>query len=233
MSESCNNNCSTCSVNCSDRQAESLLQQPLEGTQVKKVIAVVSGKGGVGKSLVTSLLAVSMQRKGYQTAVMDADITGPSIPHLFGAERIGGVKDEEMYPAETVTGIRIMSINLLLEDEGQPVLWRGPILGNVLQQFWSEVVWGELDYLLVDMPPGTGDVALTVFQSLPVDGVFLVSSPQSLVEMIVTKAYTMAALMDIPVLGVIENFSYLTCPDCGHHGYCVEVAAETEPAREA
>ncbi len=184
-------------------------------SNVRHVIGIISGKGGVGKSSVTSMLAVWLRRQGYRVGILDADITGPSIPRMFGVDRLAGVKDEEMYPAETATGIRIVSINLLLEDEGQPVLWRGPILGGVLQQFWSEVRWGELDYLLVDMPPGTGDVALTVFQSLPVDGVFLVTSPQSLVEMIVTKAYNMAALMDIPVLGVIENFSWLTCPDCG------------------
>ena len=184
-------------------------------SNIKHVIGVISGKGGVGKSTTTAMLAVYLREQGYRVGILDADITGPSIPRLFGVKQIGGVKDEEMYPAETVTGIRIMSINLLLEEEGQPVLWRGPILGNVLQQFWSEVAWGELDYLLVDMPPGTGDVALTVFQSLPLDGVFLVTSPQSLVEMIVTKAYTMAELMNIPVLGIIENFSYLVCPDCG------------------
>ncbi len=184
-------------------------------SNIKHVIGVISGKGGVGKSTTTAMLAVYLREQGYRVGILDADITGPSIPRLFGVKQIGGVKDEEMYPAETVTGIRIMSINLLLEEEGQPVLWRGPILGNVLQQFWSEVAWGELDYLLVDMPPGTGDVALTVFQSLPLDGVFLVTSPQSLVEMIVTKAYTMAELMNIPVLGIIENFSYLACPDCG------------------
>ena len=184
-------------------------------SNIKHVIGVISGKGGVGKSTTTAMLAVYLREQGFRVGILDADITGPSIPRLFGVKQIGGVKDEEMYPAEAVTGIRIMSINLLLEEEGQPVLWRGPILGNVLQQFWSEVAWGELDYLLVDMPPGTGDVALTVFQSLPLDGVFLVTSPQSLVEMIVTKAYTMAELMNIPVLGIIENFSYLVCPDCG------------------
>ena len=197
-------------------QSSQDLHAPMNAhSNVRHVIGIISGKGGVGKSSVTAMLAVYLRRQGYRVGILDADITGPSIPRLFGADRIGGVKDEEMYPAETATGIRIISINLLLEDETQPVLWRGPILGNVLQQFWSEVRWGELDYLLVDMPPGTGDVALTVFQSLPVDGVFLVSSPQSLVEMIVTKAYTMAALMDIPVLGVIENFCWLACPDCG------------------
>ncbi len=201
---------------CPSAQGAKDLHAPMNAhSNVRHVIGVISGKGGVGKSSVTAMLAVYLRRQGYRVGILDADITGPSIPRMFGADRLSGVKDEEMIPAETATGIRIVSINLLLEDEGQPVLWRGPILGNVLQQFWSEVRWGELDYLLVDMPPGTGDVALTVFQSLPVDGVFLVASPQSLVEMIVTKAYTMAALMDIPVLGVIENFSWLACPDCG------------------
>ena len=203
--------------NCPSAQGGQDLHAPMNPhSRVRHVIGIISGKGGVGKSTVTAMLAVSLKRQGYRVGILDADITGPSIPRMFGVERIGGVsKDEEMIPAQTVTGIRIMSINLLLEDETQPVLWRGPILGGVLQQFWSEVAWGDLDYLLVDMPPGTGDVALTVFQSLPVDGVFLVTSPQSLVEMIVTKAYTMAAMMDVPVLGIIENYSYLNCPDCG------------------
>ncbi len=192
------------------------LRAPMNAhSKISHVIGIVSGKGGVGKSTTTAMLAVYLHQQGYRVGILDADITGPSIPRLFGVKEIGGVRNEEMIPAETVTGIRIMSINLLLEEEGQPVLWRGPILGNVLQQFWSEVAWGELDYLLVDMPPGTGDVALTVFQSLPLDGVFLVTSPQSLVEMIVTKACTMAEMMNIPVLGAVENFSYLSCPDCG------------------
>ena len=202
--------------NCPSAQGGQDLHAPMNAnSNVRHVIGVISGKGGVGKSSVTAMLAVYLRRQGYRVGILDADITGPSIPRMFGVDRLSGVRDEEMIPAETAMGIRIVSINLLLEDEGQPVLWRGPILGGVLQQFWSEVRWGELDYLLVDMPPGTGDVALTVFQSLPVDGVFLVTSPQSLVEMIVTKAYNMAALMDIPVLGVIENFSWLDCPDCG------------------
>ncbi|MBP3729552.1 MAG: Mrp/NBP35 family ATP-binding protein [Lachnospiraceae bacterium] len=184
-------------------------------SHVKKVIAVVSGKGGVGKSSLTALLAVTLSRQGYRTGILDADITGPSIPHLFGVNQVPGSDGESILPVETRTGIKLISVNLLLEDRASPVVWRGPVLASVIKQFWSDVIWGELDYLLVDMPPGTGDVPLTVFQSLPLHGILLVTSPQSLVEMVVEKAFHMAEMMQIPVLGIIENFSYLKCPDCG------------------
>ena len=187
-----------------------------KGSKIKHVIGVVSGKGGVGKSLVTSMLAVTMARRGYKRAVLDADITGPSIPRVFGL--VGGQvqgSEDGMLPAETKTGIKVMSINLLMEEEDKPVVWRGPIIAGTVKQFWSEVVWGEVDYMFVDMPPGTGDVPLPVFQSLPVDGVVIVSSPQELVSMIVDKAVNMADLMDIRTLGLVENYSYIRCPDCG------------------
>ena len=184
-------------------------------SHVKKVIAVVSGKGGVGKSSLTALLAVTLSRQGYRTGILDADITGPSIPHLFGVNQVPGSDGESILPVETRTGIKLISVNLLLGDRASPVVWRGPVLASVIKQFWSDVIWGELDYLLVDMPPGTGDVPLTVFQSLPLHGILLVTSPQSLVEMVVEKAFHMAEMMQIPVLGIIENFSYLKCPDCG------------------
>ncbi len=193
--------------------------EPNEFTSVKHVIGIVSGKGGVGKSSVTSGLAVALNRQGYKVGILDADITGPSIPKMFGIHTIEGTQGELMLPAETETGIKVISINLLMEEEEKPVIWRGPAIAGVVKQFWSDVIWGELDYLLVDMPPGTGDVPLTVFQSLPVDGILLVASPQSLVEMVVKKAYHMALQMNIPVLGVVENFSYVTCPDCGRKIY--------------
>ena len=212
---SCNGNCSSCGSDCADRKAESLLAALNPKATVKKVIAVVSGKGGVGKSTVTSMLAVAMARKGKRVGVLDADITGPSIPKMFGAhEQIVG-DERGMIPYETPEGIKIISINLLMDDEEQPVIWRGPVIAGVVKQFWNETVWGDIDYLFVDMPPGTGDVPLTVFQSLPVDGIVIVTSPQELVQMIVKKAYNMANSMNIPVLGLIENFSYLECPDCG------------------
>ena len=188
-------------------------------TKIGHVIGIVSGKGGVGKSSVTAGLAVELNRLGYRTGILDADVTGPSIPRMFGLKRIPGMQGEYMIPAETETGIRILSVNLLMEEEDDPVIWRGPAIAGVVKQFWSDVAWGELDYLLVDMPPGTGDVPLTVFQSLPVDGILLVTSPQSLVEMVVKKAWHMAEKMDIPVLGVVENFSYVKCPDCGRKIY--------------
>ena len=189
-----------------------------KASKVKHVIGVVSGKGGVGKSLVTSMLAVIMQRRGYKTAILDADITGPSIPKSFGLKP-GCVSGSElgMFSPQTKTGIEIMSVNLLMEDETSPVVWRGPVIAGTVKQFWSDVVWNEVDYMFVDMPPGTGDVPLTVFQSLPLDGIVIVSSPQSLVSMIVEKAVKMAALMDIKVIGMIENYSYLVCPDCKKH----------------
>ena len=212
---SCSGNCSSCGESCSDRKTESLLAEQNAHSNVKKVIAVMSGKGGVGKSTVTSMLAVAMSRMGYQTAVLDADITGPSIPKAFGLkEKIMG-NDDGMLPAVTKEGIKVMSINLLLPEETDPVLWRGPVVAGAVKQFWTDVCWGVVDYMFVDMPPGTGDVALTVFQSLPIDGVILVTSPQDLVSMIVAKAVKMANMMKIPVLGLVENYSYLECPDCG------------------
>ena len=186
-----------------------------EYTKVKHVIGVVSGKGGVGKSFVTASLAAAMNRAGYKVGIMDADITGPSIPKMFGIHGQVYGTDDGMVPMETENGIKIMSINLLLDDEEAPVIWRGPVIAGVVKQFWNETVWGDVDYLFVDMPPGTGDVPLTVFQSLPVDGIVIVTSPQELVQMIVKKAYNMAEMMHVPVLGLVENFSYLKCPDCG------------------
>ena len=215
MSE-CTHNCSTCSQNCSSRkEPESLIEKPHELSNIKKVIGVVSGKGGVGKSLVTTLLAVSMQRKGYQTAILDADITGPSIPKAFGIKEKAQGTENGIFPCKTKTGIEVMSVNLLLDTEDTPVIWRGPIIAGVVKQFWEEVLWGDLDYLFVDMPPGTGDVPLTVFQSLPLAGIVIVTSPQELVSMIVAKAVNMAKMMNIPVLGLVENMSYVRCPDCG------------------
>ena len=230
----CSGNCSSCGESCSDRKPESLLAEPNKKSNVKKVIAVVSGKGGVGKSTVTSMLAVAMQKLGYKTAILDADVTGPSIPRAFGLhEQIVG-SDDGMLPAETPEGIKVMSINLLLPNETDPVIWRGPVIAGVVKQFWSDVVWGDVDFLFVDMPPGTGDVPLTVFQSLPVDGIIVVTSPQDLVSMIVGKAVKMAKMMNIPVLGIVENYSYLACPDCGKHisvfgeSHIDEVAAHYE-----
>ena len=186
-----------------------------EYSKVKKVIGVVSGKGGVGKSLVTSMLATAMQVKGNACAVMDADITGPSIPKAFGVKGPAMQNELGLLPVKTKTGIEVMSINLLLESEESPVIWRGPVISGMIQQFWTEVFWGDVDYMFVDMPPGTGDVALTVFQSIPVDGIVIVTTPQDLVTMIVKKAYNMAEMMNVPILGIIENMSYLECPDCG------------------
>ena len=215
MSE-CNGNCASCANgSCGERKAESLLAKPNPHSHVKKVIAVVSGKGGVGKSTVTSMLAVAMARRGKRTAVLDADITGPSAPKAFGVTEVQGACEEGLYPALSRSGIQIMSINLLLDHPGDPVLWRGPIIAGAVKQFWTDVIWEDVDYMFVDMPPGTGDVALTVFQSLPIDGVIIVTSPQDLVSMIVSKAVKMANLMKIPVLGLVENYSYLECPDCG------------------
>lgn len=213
MSENCTHDCSTCGESCSDRK--SFLEAPHELSSVKKVIAVVSGKGGVGKSLVTSLLATIMQRAGFHSAVLDADITGPSIPRLFGVENAGAESDGfGIYPVKTKTGIDVMSINLLLENPADPVVWRGPIIAGTVKQFWTQVIWKDVDFMFVDMPPGTGDVPLTVFQSLPIDGVIVVTSPQELVSMIVGKAVRMAGMMNVPVLGIVENMSYFECPEC-------------------
>ena len=215
MSE-CTHDCSTCSANCSSRtqKPESLIEKPNENSIIRNVIAVVSGKGGVGKSLVTSLLAVNTQRRDYRTAILDADLTGPSIPKAFGLkERLEG-SEQGILPAVTRTGIQVVSLNLLLENETDPVVWRGPVIAGTVKQFWTDVVWNDVDYMYVDMPPGTGDVPLTVFQSLPVKGIVIVTSPQELVSMIVEKAVNMAKLMNIPVLGIVENLSYYECPDC-------------------
>lgn len=214
MSE-CSGNCSSCGQNCSEREQESLLAALHKKSSVKKVFAVVSGKGGVGKSTVTSMLAVAMQKTGKRAAVLDADITGPSIPKAFALDGPEGVDEEGLYPALTREGIQVMSVNLLLDNETDPVLWRGPILAGAVKQFWTDVIWDNVDYMFVDMPPGTGDVPLTVFQSLPIDGIILVTSPQELVSMIVKKAIKMASMMNIPVVGIIENYAWLSCPDCG------------------
>ena len=221
MSE-CNHDCGSCSANCESRTTDktSFLEALAPESKVKKVIGIVSGKGGVGKSLVTSMLAVSMNRKGHQTAILDADITGPSIPMAFGVadERPAVTPDGRlMIPAKSLEGVEIMSANLLLENATDPVIWRGPVIAGAVKQFWTETLWQDVDYMFVDMPPGTGDVPLTVFQSLPVDGIIIVTSPQELVSMIVAKAVNMAKKMDIPILGVVENMSYLECPDCKKH----------------
>ena len=214
MSE-CTHDCSTCGADCASRQSESLLAPANALSKVKKVIAVMSGKGGVGKSLVTSLLAVLSARNGLKTAILDADITGPSIPKMFGVrDRAMGCEDG-IIPAESRTGIRMMSLNLLLEQDTDPVVWRGSLISGTVKQFWTDVIWGDVDYMFVDMPPGTGDVPLTVFQSLPVSGILIVTSPQELVGMIVEKAAKMAKMMNIPVLGLVENMSWIACPDCG------------------
>lgn len=213
MSE-CTHDCSSCGENCSERSA--IQHEKLhELSSVKKVIGVVSGKGGVGKSLVTSMMAVNMRRRGFRTAVLDADITGPSIPQSFGVHERATGTETELFPATTKTGIDIMSLNLLVENETDPVIWRGPVIAGVVKQFWSNVIWKDIDYMFVDMSPGTGDVPLTVFQSIPVDGIIIVTSPQDLVSMIVTKAVNMAKMMNIPVLGIVENMAYFECTDCG------------------
>lgn len=218
MSEKCNHDCSSCSSSCNERTADSnrksFLENPHELSNIKKVIGIVSGKGGVGKSLVTSLLTVLMQRKGYRTAILDADITGPSIPKVFGIYDKAITNESVLYPVESGSGTKIMSINLLLENDSDPVIWRGPIIAGAARQFWTDVVWGDVDFMFVDMPPGTGDVPLTVFQSIPVNGIIVVSSPQELVEMIVAKAVKMAVTLNIPIIGIVENMSYFQCPSC-------------------
>lgn len=210
-----------------------IAKEPMNpSSNVQKVIGVVSGKGGVGKSFVTASLACAMKQAGYKVGIMDADITGPSIPKMYGLKGSANVDDKGVYPAVAANGVKVMSINLLLPGEEEPVIWRGPVIAGTVKQFWTDVIWGDLDYLFVDMPPGTGDVPLTVFQSLPVDGVVIVSSPQDLVRMIVMKAYKMAQMMSVPVLGIVENYSYLVCPDCGKklsifgESHIDEIAAE-------
>lgn len=214
MSENCTHDCSSCGESCSERQTD--FRESLNPhSSVKKVIGIVSGKGGVGKSLVTSLLASAMQKTGHKTAILDADITGPSIPKAFGISEKAQGCDFGILPAVSRSGIDIMSINLLLENDTEPVVWRGPVISGTVKQFWSDVYWNDEEYMFVDMPPGTGDVPLTVFQSLPIDGIIIVTSPQELVSMIVAKAVKMAELMNIPIIGLVENMSYVKCPDCG------------------
>ncbi|NLI38228.1 MAG: Mrp/NBP35 family ATP-binding protein [Clostridiaceae bacterium] len=218
MSEKCNQSCSSCSEECSERKENKndFSEKPHEMSSIKKVIGVVSGKGGVGKSLVTSMLAVTMDRMGYRSAILDADVTGPSIPKAFGIKKKATASEFGLLPVKSKTGIDIMSINLLLENDTDPVVWRGPIIGNTVKQFWTDVIWTDVDFMFIDMPPGTGDVPLTVFQSIAVDGIIVVTSPQELVSMIVSKAVKMAEIMNIPVLGLVENMSYFECPDCGN-----------------
>ena len=220
MSE-CTHDCSSCGESCAEREGGSPFQiKPLrDGCRVSKVYGVVSGKGGVGKSMVTSQLAVAMRREGYNVAVLDADITGPSIPKAFGVHGRAIGTEDAILPVESRTGIQLMSVNLLLENETDPVIWRGPVIGGVVQQFWGDVLWQDVDYMFVDMPPGTGDVALNVFQTLPIDGVIIVASPQELVSMVVEKAVKMAQMMHIPIVGLVENMSYVSCPDCGRKIY--------------
>lgn len=215
MSE-CTHDCSSCGENCSSRNGGIAKKSLREGATVRKVIAVVSGKGGVGKSMTTALLASYCAKLGYRTAILDADITGPSIPKMFGTnERAMGREDGAIYPVLSKQGIQMMSMNLLLEEDTQPVVWRGALIGGCAVQFWTDVLWDDVDYMFVDMPPGTGDVPLSVYQSLPIDGIVVVSTPQSLVKMIVEKAVNMAEMMNVPVLGIVENMSYIACPDCG------------------
>ena len=214
MSE-CTHDCSTCGESCAERQApQSLLKEHNPEARIGKVFGIVSGKGGVGKSMVTSQLAVTMRRRGYQVGILDADVTGPSIPKAFGVHGQAVGSELGLYPMTSRTGIQIMSTNLLLPNETDPVIWRGPVISGVVQQFWTDVLWN-CDYLFVDMPPGTGDVSLSVFQSIPLDGILIVASPQELVSMVVEKAVKMAEMMDVPIVGVVENMSYLVCPDCG------------------
>ena len=215
MAEGCTHDCSSCSLNCPSKSGGVQKDAANPKSNVKHIIAVVSGKGGVGKSLVTSMLAVNMQRLGYKTAILDADITGPSIPKAFGVK--AGIEGDNngMIPPTTTSGIDILSINLLLEDETKPVVWRGPVIAGAVKQFWTETIWNDIDYMFIDCPPGTGDVPLTVFQSIPIDGIVIVSSPQELVAMIVDKAANMANMLNIPVYGLVENMSYVKCPDCG------------------
>lgn len=219
MSEECTHDCSTCSANCSSRTAESLIAPQNELSDVKKVFAVLSGKGGVGKSLVTALMANAARRKGKTAAILDADVTGPSIPKLFGLKERATGTETALLPSESKNGVRIMSVNLLLENETDPVVWRGPVIAGVIKQFWTDVIWDKVDYMFVDMPPGTGDVPLTVFQSLPINGIIVVTSPQELVGMIVEKAVKMAGMMNIPVVGIVENMSYFECDECHKKHY--------------
>ncbi len=214
VSEDCGHDCGSCGESCGERDPKSFQEKPHEKSRIKRVIGIVSGKGGVGKSSVTGMLAVLMSRQGHRVGILDADITGPSIPKMFGVKEKATGTEGGIFPAQTKTGIQIMSANLLLEDDTDPVIWRGPVIAGTVKQFWKEVIWEDIDYLFVDMPPGTGDVPLTVFQSLPVDGIVVVASPQNLVSMIVAKAVNMAKMMNIPILGLVENMSYVKCPHC-------------------
>ena len=224
----CTHDCSTCSANCSSRAPS--FEAPHKDSHIRHVIGVVSGKGGVGKSLVSSMLAVILQRRGLSCALLDADITGPSIPKAFGTKGDILAAEDGLIPLETKTGIKMISVNLLLEEETRPVVWRGPVIAGTVKQFWTDVVWGDVDYMFVDCPPGTGDVPLTVFQSIPLDGVIVVTTPQDLVSMIVSKAVNMAGLMNIPVIGLIENMAYVKCPDCGRE---IEVFGKSKTAEAA
>ncbi|MBQ8284335.1 MAG: Mrp/NBP35 family ATP-binding protein [Clostridia bacterium] len=215
MAENCTHDCSSCSSNCSSRKKESFLKQPHKDSSIKKVIGVVSGKGGVGKSLTTSLLASFAQKQGLSVGIMDADITGPSIPHMFGVNERATGDENGINTVLSPSGMQMMSMNLLLDDATSPVIWRGMVISGTVMQFWTDVIWKDLDLLFIDMPPGTGDVPLTVFQSIPIAGVVIVTTPQDLVKMVVEKAVNMANIMNVPVLGLVENMSYLTCPDCG------------------
>ena len=215
----CTHDCSTCSANCPSRNKDNLLEKPNKNTEIDKIVAVVSGKGGVGKSLVTSMLATVSRRAGKEVGILDADITGPSIPKIFGCKSEIYGDGEGMLPPVTESGLKLISVNLMLEDESAPVVWRGPVIAGTVKQFWTDVSWGKLDCLYIDMPPGTGDVPLTVFQSIPVNGIIIVTSPQDLVSMIVAKAVNMAKMMNIPIIGIIENYSYFECPDCGRKHY--------------
>ena len=215
MSENCSHNCSSCSADCSSRKKESFLKEPHKKSSIKKLIGVVSGKGGVGKSLTTSLLAAFAQKQGKSVGIMDADITGPSIPHMFGVHEHATGSQEGIDTVLSPSGMQLMSMNLLLDDETTPVVWRGMVISGTVMQFWTDVVWKDLDVLFIDMPPGTGDVPLTVFQSIPIAGIVIVTTPQDLVKMVVEKAVNMARIMNVPVLGLVENMSYLSCPDCG------------------
>ncbi len=220
MAENCSHDCSSCGENgCSSRKAESLIKKPHELSSIKKVIAVVSGKGGVGKSMTSAMLAVSAQRRGYNAALMDADVTGPSIPKMFGLHERAMGSEKGILPVDSKTGVQIMSMNVLLENEEEPVVWRGALISGTVLQFWTDVIWEAVDYMFVDMPPGTGDVPLTIFQSLPLAGIVIVTTPQDLVGMIVQKAVNMAKMMNVPILGIVENMSYISCPDCNKKIY--------------
>jgi len=234
MSDTCNNDCSSCGESCSDRkeQQNDFSAKLNESSTVKKVYGIISGKGGVGKSLVTAMLAAGMNKKGYKTAVLDADITGPSIPKLFGITEPAMQNDKGLLPAISEDGVKLMSVNLLLPNNTDPVVWRGPIIANVVKQFWTDVVWGDIDYMFIDMPPGTGDVPLTIFQSLPVDGLIVVTSPQDLVSMIARKAVKMAEMMNVPIVAMVENMSYFKCPDCGSNHHIFGESKVDEVAKE-